>query len=318
MSHKIIKQDSLLFCIDATGIQDNLESGQYKVGVTQKGQVYLEQMTVSTDKILRLPGSEFELATVELEHFLSDLCKDTFGQLGYTYNDAWLFFGRHGTGKSYLVNRIAEMVIERGGIVLFDPDPRILPEAYKIVDNLQKDRLVLVIMEEFDETANNHEEAMLKLLDGQSKRANTLFAATTNFIKKIPKRMLRPGRFPFILQVKEPSREARKAYLDVKLSKVQPDMIDPILEATEGFTIDEVKETVRSVVALKRNLPDTVQRLRLTAGLGYSGSSKPDEMKAALNGFVKALTGQKLRDASADNIFGEAEADEEADQDSDY
>lgn len=274
MSHKLLRSDDKIFCINTEGMFDRLESGQYRVGMTKTGDVFLEPMQVKTDKILRLPGSEFAAVTSELDHFLSEECRVAFGDLDYTYNDAWLLYGRYGTGKSYLVNRIAEMVIAAGGVVLFDPDPRFLTKAYQLIDSTSPGRLVLVVLEEFDSVAQGFEEILLKLLDGQNKRANTLFVATTNYIHKIPKRLMRPSRFPYVLAVKEPSREAREFYLRAKLVGERERFVEPLLDASEGFTIDELKEVTRSVVCLRRDLEETVARLKVTAKLGKESAVK--------------------------------------------
>jgi len=84
--------------------------------------------------------------------------------------------------------------------------------------------------------------------------------ATTNHIDKIPPRIRRPGRFSSTVEVKFPTKATRLFYLNTKIPG-HPD-IDQWAKDTEGFSIDELKETVLAVMCLQYPLDAIVARVK--------------------------------------------------------
>lgn len=271
---KLVKCENMIKGVNEVEILNKLPPGMYTVEfLTSSGEVALSPMKTTHDELLQLPGTEYDQIVQEMELFLTKECRTGFKDLGYMYKNSWLLYGRPGTGKTCIANRLAQMVIERGGIALFNPLPAWLEMVYHLIDQTNPGMLVLTIFEEIDDLVKHAESTFLNILDGEVQRDNTMYVATTNYINKIPKRILRPRRFASVIEVKEPSFEARTAYLIHKLGRTHS-MLNAIIKSVDGLTIDEIGEVVRSVVLLKKPLAETIERIRTTMGLG-----KPEQLQ---------------------------------------
>lgn len=238
-----------------------LPPGSYRVFQLNDGTIMFEKFDPNYDGLIDLPSAEYEEVMREVNDFLSPEALKTFKELDYLYKRSFLFHGIHGTGKTCLVNRVGEKVIEKGGVILFNPDPRLIVPAFRILEDIQPDVVTMVQFEEFEAILKRHEDTLLSLLDGEIQKRNVIYIATTNHIEKIPARLQRPGRFPTILEIKFPKIEARRFYLQIKLKGESADVIEHWARETEGLSIDELKETVLAVKCLKKSLPETVKRI---------------------------------------------------------
>lgn len=199
---------------------ERLPSGVYELDYDgQRDMVLFNKITTRYDALLDLPSREFDHVLKELSLFLKPETKQSFDDYGFLYKRSTLLHGIPGTGKTCLVNRIAEEVVKDGGIVIFNPHPKVLLKAFKILEDIQKDITTMVIFEELDQLAKRHEDELLHILDGEVQKENVIYMATTNFIDEVPRRLCRPGRFSTILKVDFPGAAARKFYLERKLLK---------------------------------------------------------------------------------------------------
>lgn len=239
-----------------------LAPGAYSVVETPNGDVYFKEIKINSDEILHLPDSPYEIVVKELEHFLTKEVRSKFEKHGFLYKRSTLLYGPPGSGKTCIVNKVSDEVIKQGGIVLFDPNPRVISKAYSLIDTLQPGIRVLVILEELDELVESYETSLLSILDGEIQRNNVMYLATTNFIERIPGRIRRPGRFSSVVQIGFPSDAARRHYLQKKLKlELKESIIDDWVSKTKNFSIDELKETVVAVLCLGQNLDDVVKRI---------------------------------------------------------
>lgn len=245
----------------------HLPPGAYTLAFDQQIGLMFKKIDMHYDKLIDLPSSEYDFVMTRINTFLSSDTRQAFDDYGFVYKWNCLLHGTFGTGKTCIVNRVAEKIVAKGGIVLFNPDPRLLPMAYKILDDIQKDRTTMVILEEFDGTIKHHENAMLSLLDGEIQKRNIVYLATTNNFEDIPSRLKRPGRFATILEVKFPNAAARTQYLTMKLKPSDAPEIPAWVQATAGLSIDELKETVQSVKCFKNTLKESVDRIIATRKL---------------------------------------------------
>lgn len=243
-----------------------LPPGFYKVKINQQGTLWFEVFQSNSDKILDLPSPEYDQIVTEMEKFLTPEKRKLFEKMGYIYKRSAFLHGLPGTGKTMLVNRIADLTVRRGGVVLFVDDIRLLKLGFKALDDIQPDLLKLVILEEFDELAQKYETELLTLLDGQVQTNNVIYLATTNYVHKVPKRLYRPGRFSSVIEMQFPTPKARKYYLEHKLGK--DPIVPTLLEKTNGMSIDELKEIIQSVVLLENDLEKTCKRIWETRELG--------------------------------------------------
>lgn len=244
-------------------LQPKLLPGVYKPIVNpMTNDFWFEKIKTNYDNLIDLPNTEYDSVIKEFEFFLTKECKDKFNEYGFLYKRSTLLYGEPGTGKTSIVNRLTEKVIQSGGIVLFVTEAPTLIPAFKVLDDLQPDDKVMVVFEEFDSIVECHESLLLNILDGEIQKNNIIYVATTNFIKQIPPRIRRPGRFSSIVEVKYPSAEARSYYLTRKLPKLSIEEILSWTTQTEGLSIDELKETVLSVMCLNQNLDSVIKRIK--------------------------------------------------------
>lgn len=238
-----------------------LSSGVYTVEFDRsQGCFYFNEVETSYDQLVELPSPEYELLVSEVKMFLKPETKEVFKKFGYLYKRSALLHGKPGTGKTCIINRISEEVVKAGGIVLFNPNPEFLKGAFEMLDSTQSEDMIMVIFEEFDELIKEYEGSLLSLLDGEVQKKNVMYVATTNYFDKLPKRMIRPGRFSNVIEVGFPNEVARRAYLATK--PVTQNDIDQISSVTDGFSIDELKEVVLGTKCLGYTLGDVTNRIR--------------------------------------------------------
>ncbi|MEH1965986.1 AAA family ATPase [Nostoc sp.] len=227
----------------------------------QDGQLQFKAFESKYDRLIDLPSSEYSKVIQQINTFLDANKRNVFKDHGFLYKRGFLFWGSHGTGKTCLVNRVGEKVLQNKGIVLFNPNPELLEMAFKVLNDIQPDLTTMVIFEEFEQLLARYEDNILNLLDGEIQKDNVIYVATTNHFEHIPDRLKRPSRFATIVEVKSPSPETRVAYLQNKLKPEDHKAIPHWVKKTEGFTIDELKETVLSVKCLEMSLDESVERI---------------------------------------------------------
>jgi SpoVK/Ycf46/Vps4 family AAA+-type ATPase len=245
-------------------LQERVPSGSYRLSYdSRQEKLYYIPTKLEYDKLVDLPSVEYDSILKEMSQFLKPETKKAYEDHGFIYKRSVFLHGGPGTGKSCIVNRVCEKVVSMGGIVIFNDYAQVTMIALEELKNLNPNVLTLVIFEEFDEVIENDEENMLRLLDGQVQKNNAVYLATTNFLNKIPKRMLRPGRFSRVIEVFPPSIEARLKYIEtVSRNKT---IVKELAEKTAGFTIDELKESVLSINCLGYKLDEAVDRIKQTS-----------------------------------------------------
>jgi len=248
---------------------DKLPPGSYQLFYNNDmDQLFFRKMEIHHDKIIDLPSKEYELVIKQLEHFMKPETKKAFKDNGFLYKRSFLMHGLHGTGKTILADRISNFIMKKGGIVLFNPSPGVLDKAFDALSGTQPEATIAVVFEELDQLIKRHEDDLLHLLDGEVQRENVVYLATTNYIDKIPARILRPGRFSTVVNVKFPTAKVRSKFLSIKLGKPMSNaLVKEWTKKTNGLSIDEVKETVLAVNCLGETLDDIVERIRKTKEL---------------------------------------------------
>lgn len=284
MSQKFLYRSNHVEVIDDVRIASELDVGAYTIGYdSQRGVILYQPFQMNYDKIVDLPSKEFDTVISEMNQFLKPETKQSYVDHGFLYKRSIFLHGVPGTGKTCIVNRVCEATTKAGGIILFNDNPQLTAMALQELQNTMPDKLVLVIFEEFDELLLNKrkESELLKMLDGQIQKNNAIYLATTNFLEKIPKRVLRPGRFSRLIQVNFPSLEARKKY--IALVAKNPSIVDELAEKTNGFSIDELKECVLSISCLGYTIDETVKRILDTKGITDQLKNNADEQDAKID-----------------------------------
>lgn len=241
---------------------DSLPPCPFEIVQNMSGVVF-ERVKPVTDEILRFNDSKMQKVVAEIDRFWER--KDDYTRLGLMHNRGILLYGPPGTGKSICMQQVVEMMANRGDIVFVAKSPSAIAEGMKALRQIEPDRKVVVSFEEADEMCRFNEREMLRIMDGDAKVQGVLFLATTNYIDRLPPRMLRPGRFDRKEFIGYPTTEQRIAYLRHKLRNhqdVTEAELNYMARQTEGLGFGHLRELVAGVYAIGDSLDDVLSRLR--------------------------------------------------------
>lgn len=243
---------------------NELPPGAYECAVTHDGTPYFKPISIITDEIVDLTDSAAVEIAKEVKQFWSKGVTDKFQQYKLVHKRGVMLAGAPGTGKTITLARCARMVIqELDGIVLFNPNPGLLKEYLRLIRTIETDKKVLVMWEEFDSIMRHDESELLSLLDGETQVDNVFYLATTNYISKIPARIKnRPSRFARIIEVGTPSREIREEFLNAKLHISDMDKKDGLLQYSNDFTIDQLKDLIISVCCFGQEIASAAKKVQ--------------------------------------------------------
>lgn len=248
---------------DGGVIRKQIPSGMYEIVLTME-ELYLTKKEVITDKLIDMPGSESDKILQEINTFMSDETKRLYGEYGSVYKKGFLLHGKPGTGKSIVSILAAQKLIEqKDAVVFFNPTPDAFKMALESFKDELQDRLILLIMEEFETVYNQYQESTLSLLDGESQISNFITIACTNYIEQLPERIKsRPSRFSTILEITPPNVEIRRIFVKSKLLERDMDKLEAIVDATEGFTVDQLKDVILSTCVYNISIPDAIRKIQ--------------------------------------------------------
>lgn len=255
-------QDNSHFIFTAQGdsFLHELPAGCYELKNSLKTGLFLQVMEHESDEIIDLPTKEFELLINTIEGFFNNETRVRYKNAGIIYKLSTLIYGKPGVGKTALINRTIKKVIDNGGVVIFNPNLSELYEVIDIISETNKNKVFMVVLEEFEQDMEYKEKNLLHILDGEKTKDNMLILATTNFLHKVPPRILRPGRLNYLIEVLPPSKEAKRVFLETKLPNNRK-LTDNILERSEGFNIDELKQVIVQTYCLNQNLDEVIDRM---------------------------------------------------------
>lgn len=260
----LVRGDTFTLTGDITTTK-KIEPGIYKVD-KHMGNIIFTKHGVMSDEILELPNPVYQKVLSEASQFWTNEMKNKFSRYNLVYKRGILLYGTPGTGKTCIIMKVMEKIVNLGGIVLLDPNPILISEAVKGIRDVEGDnKPVLVVFEELEDVLGYAEQQLLQLLDGEEQVDNIVYVAATNYIDDIPPRIKnRPSRFATVLEVGPPPAEARRNYIESKLHADDVDKVnvDDWVEQTEGLTIDHLKDIVVSVLCFDHSIDDAVTKAR--------------------------------------------------------
>jgi SpoVK/Ycf46/Vps4 family AAA+-type ATPase len=248
-----------------------LYPGVYAVKNSNIGVLFCRVITRSDD-LIRFPDSTFDRIEKEVDNFWE--IGDNFKKYGFLHRRGYLFYGPAGSGKTCLVQRIVQDVVQREGIVfLCSGHPGMSSTGLSIFREVEPDTKIVCIFEDIDSIIQEYGESdVLMLLDGENQVDKVINIATTNYPEKLDKRIVaRPRRFDRVMKIDMPNEDIRKHYFKVKLG-LNGDDIDKWVKASNGFSFASLSELVISVKCLGNSFEESVERLSSLNIKKYSSS----------------------------------------------
>lgn len=247
-----------------------LPAGIYSAHMTMSGEIYFRKHKVITDELIKLPDSNSEMVLAHIQEFRS--LKEEFSRHGFIYKRGVLLWGPQGSGKTCTVAQVMQEFVESGGIAILGDCPVIESRALKELRGIEPDKPVVVIFEDVDDLIRMYgDRALTKLLDGEDNVENVLFLATTNYPERLPPRLLnRPSRFDIIQYIGLPGEAARLAYLKAK-TNLTPSEAQRWAKKTDNLTIPHLKELIILVKVYKKDLDESIMRLKNMSKMPSSG-----------------------------------------------
>lgn len=237
-----------------------LESGIYKIKNTMQGIIF-DKHDINTDDILKFADSRYNEVLKEIDNFWN--IREKYDRLGFVHKRGVLLYGKPGAGKSCLLKQVMREVVEQGHVVFLASNPYDLKSGLTEFREVEPDRMALVIYEDIDESMYGTEKVMLDLLDGDDQVGGVLYLATTNYLHKMSERMLRPNRLDRKIEIKNPPRQGRLAYLMAKIGLDEDeDVIKDIVKKTDNFSFAQLRELLVSRYCLGKGLEGVISRIK--------------------------------------------------------
>jgi SpoVK/Ycf46/Vps4 family AAA+-type ATPase len=240
-------------------VSKKLPSAIYRFVQTDNG-MFFEKQSFPTDIAVSLPGlpSDYILDQMKLFWQKADIYKEH----GLIHKRGILMYGSPGCGKTSIVRLLCNEILKMG-----DDYTRAASFVGEF-RSAEPERIILTIQEDiegyFDGSAGPEQlKSALSFLDGENQTNNIVHLATTNEPEKLADRFIkRPGRFDLVIGMHAPTEETRRAYLRHVDPNLNEDVLEELVQKTEGLSLAYLRELISTYVCLNISLDDTLKRLR--------------------------------------------------------
>ncbi len=236
---------------------------------------------INTDQLIVLEDSPVWGVIRNIRSFWA--AKTTYRMLGMLHKRGAILEGPPGSGKTAAIGIITQDVVKQGGIVLVGHRiPDFILRSIGCIREVERERPMVVIMEDLEDLLNEDERTVLSLLDGENQVENVVYLATSNHIAQIPDRIKnRPSRFDEVVHLGMPSYAVRLAFLQSKAGQLVPAAkLEDWAKQSEGFAIAHLRELLLGIVALGRPIDEVFARLaKMIADADEAAESEQDKTK---------------------------------------
>lgn len=236
-------------------------SGVYTCDITDQGPT-VRKLEFDIDGLIRLPDSAGSEVIEEIEKFWT--LEEEFEKRGLTWKTGVLLWGPPGSGKSSIIQLlITDVITKYDGIGVLIQHPVAAIGCLQMLRKIEPHRPIIALLEDFDSLVEKHGETeFLAMLDGEAKVSNIVYIGATNYPERLDLRFVdRPSRFSIVKEIGMPSPAARRLYLSSKESSLTEDELNEWVAASDGFSIDHLREMIVLCRCHKMSLDKVIDRL---------------------------------------------------------
>lgn len=255
---------------------------------------FLDLRQVTEDQMIHTRDTEAQIRTsifAPLKH--TEACRKNRIPL----KRGILLEGKYGTGKSLTARTTAKVANENGWTFIMLNRSQGLKQAIELAKAYQP---CVIFAEDIDRAADREDEDvndLVNLLDGLiTKDMEMMVVLTTNFVEKIDKSLLRPGRFDAVVSIDTPDAETAQRLIRYYAGDLLAEDADltEVGVATDGM----IPASVREVVERAKLSMLTEGRTTLT----------PEDLRVSATGMIRhmALLNPKEVVITAEEQFGKA------------
>lgn len=247
---------------------DSLDAGVYRCSIGYNGEIFFNKVENGKSEMLKFPSEQQTEVIEEIKEFWSK--REDYKKMGLTYKRGVLLYGPQGSGKTSVINILIKDIIARNGVIIDFKHHKTDIPCIQFFRKAEPERPLMIIMEDIDALfssgGDNHESAILNLLDGIFQIDNVVFLATTNYPEKLAERITdRPSRFDRVVQVGLPLDSDRKFYLEHLVNKmdIKPNNfnIEQWVKDTKDLSVAHLKELVISVMLYGKDYKMSLHKL---------------------------------------------------------
>lgn len=246
-----------------------IPSGVYEVGYDCNLGYFLQNVQLNDESILYHNKHINEIINYVKKFWDS---RNEFSTHDMNYKRGVLMYGPPGSGKSCIIRALALETVKRGGIVIILRSSKnnvslsSVSELLSSIRRTEKTRMIMMCIEDIEGYVQEYESALINLIDGTDSINNVIYIATTNFIKQLPPRLVRPSRFDNIVEVKVPDRDEREAYLKHLYKPNDIELKKHWYSDTEGMSYAELKELFIAVNIFGKDFYEVKKRFKREYG----------------------------------------------------
>lgn len=254
-----------------TSTVERLAPGVYNVATDMMGSAVYDRTEITSDSLLRLNNGKLAELRAEMKSFWEN--REKFKNLGFTHKRGFLFYGEPGTGKSCYLKLAMEDMVEDDSVVFITKSANSLTEVLKQFKEVEPERKVMVVLEDMDELISWGEHALLELMDGPNSVDGVFYIGTTNYLNRIPPRMLRKSRFDRKIEIGPPDEADRLEYFKSKLGTNEgDDNIIKLAKSSAGMVFSDLKDLLVAIYCLGIPMEKALTEMR-SGGLSTWGKS---------------------------------------------
>ncbi len=250
--------------------KSQLEAGYYDLYENEyTGNPIAARIAQKPDALCDFSKGPSSMIMKEIESFWKG--DSQYKLLGMTHKRSILLYGPPGCGKTGIISTVIKDIVSKNGIAVQVGNLNKFRIGLSLFRQIQPDTPVVAIMEDIESFATRQELVLLELLDGAtSVGGNVLYLSTTNNLDQIPERIrCRPSRVDTLIKIDAPCREHRNEYIDFVLvnTKAEKNYRRDLLDASEGFSLADLKELIVSTFIYKKTVLEAAEILKATKHL---------------------------------------------------